>query len=116
VKRIIEFALFLILLLLIGGFVAENPARTTVAFLPEALAPGGIRLALPLGLIVLGSFALGLLLGALLTWLGLLRRLIVPWRNARRIAELERELAVLRAERERAQNAASPPAPAVPAR
>lgn len=105
-KRVIELALFLVLLLLISGFVAQNPERTSIAFFPE-----GGKLTLPLGLVVLGSFAIGVVVGTVFTWLGLLRRLIAPWRNARRIAALERELAALRAQGAKPASPSSPSAP-----
>jgi|BEDMetMinimDraft_2_1075160.scaffolds.fasta_scaffold06023_3 uncharacterized integral membrane protein len=95
-KRSAELALSLVALLLVAGFIAQNPETVTLAFFP-----GGHGLSLPLGLIVLGGFIGGMAVGALLTWLGLLRRLIAPRRAARRIAALEQELAALRGSGER---------------
>ena len=78
---------------------------------PISLWPLDLTLDLPLFLLALGTFAVGLLLGAFLIWLPLLR-----WRHRaraeqRQVRRLEAELAAARAlPPERPQPAPSPPA------
>ncbi|MDX2101095.1 MAG: LapA family protein [Alphaproteobacteria bacterium] len=72
-------------------FAANN--RTAA---PIDLWPFGITIDVPVFLLVLGTLAVGLLLGGAFVWVKLIGWKLRARRNDRRIADLERDVATLR--------------------
>ena len=112
--RLIFWALVLLLAVILALFAASNREVVSLALWPLPFA-----VELPLYLAVLAALAIGLIAGAILTWLGGRHRRRKARRRGRRIAALERELAATQAQLADAadhRDLEAPAGPRLPAR